>query len=202
MVLSSTKSARCSGDHLPGDTRSSLARPTSSAIGSSLGLVSSAIKLFAKSSAVCSSEDATEFRQKWLDPPRVVGGLHNMGRLAEGGVRVAVLAQDGLGLALGHPHRGGGEVGGALVGDVALVPGDLKLLPRAVGLPPAIGHHGDAVEPCAARRATSKTMRRPRASPISPHTIACGMRITHSAIIGTSPAGTRSRPPCACPAIW
>ena len=34
----------------------------------------------------------------------------------------------------------------ALAGDVAFVPGDLKLLARAVGLPPAVGHHGNAVE--------------------------------------------------------
>jgi hypothetical protein len=44
------------------------ARSTSSALGSSLGLVSSAIMSFAKSSAVCSSElekMVTELRQKW-----------------------------------------------------------------------------------------------------------------------------------------
>ena len=60
------------------------ARPTSSALRSSLGLVSSAIMPFAKSSAVCSSElekMAAELRQKSLDPQRAqrrnsLSGIH------------------------------------------------------------------------------------------------------------------------------
>ena len=77
MVPSSTQSPRCGGDislEIPG--RAS-ARPTSSAIGSSLVLVCSAIMPFAKSSAVCSSElerMATELRQKWWIHRATSGG--------------------------------------------------------------------------------------------------------------------------------
>ncbi len=55
--------------------------------------------------------------------------------------------------------------------------------------------------PCAARRATLKTMRRPRASPISPHIIACDGHITHSAMNGASSTERESRLPCVYPAI-
>ena len=73
MVLSSTKSARCSGTISLEILGQASARPTSSAIGSSLGLVCSAIMPFRKSSVVCSSaleKMAAKLRQKPLDPPR------------------------------------------------------------------------------------------------------------------------------------
>ena len=73
MVLSSTQSARCSGDHLPGDTRSGLSSTHFVSDRRLLGIGRSAIMPFTKSSAVCSSElekMAAKLRQKPLDPPR------------------------------------------------------------------------------------------------------------------------------------
>jgi hypothetical protein len=73
VVLSSTQSPRCSGDHFPGDTRSSLGSTHFVSDRLLLGLVCSANMPFAKFSAVCSSElekMAAKVRQKSLDPQR------------------------------------------------------------------------------------------------------------------------------------
>ena len=73
MVLSSTQSARCSGDHLPRDARAGLSSTYFVSARFLLGLVCSAIMPFTKFNAVCSSaleKMAAKLRQKPLDPPR------------------------------------------------------------------------------------------------------------------------------------
>jgi len=47
---------------------------------------------------------------------------------------------------LGHAQRGSGEVAAVLAADIAFVPGDLQLLAARMGLPPAVGHDGDAIK--------------------------------------------------------
>jgi hypothetical protein len=74
VVLSSTKSARYSGDHLPRDTRPGLSSTHFVSDRRLLGigvLGHHAVREVQRGVRQRMEKMATEFRQKWLDPPRV-----------------------------------------------------------------------------------------------------------------------------------
>ncbi len=75
---------------------------------------------------------------------QLVGGLHGLCGALDGGVHVALLLEDRAGPGRGR-LEGGGNAGGVERLSWALVPGDGERLARALGAPPGVGHHGDAV---------------------------------------------------------
>ena len=73
-----------------------------------------------------------------------IGGLDDFGRAADGLIGIAVDTDVEGRRLLRDFVRFGKETGARLLGRRAVLPDHFELGPRALGLPPAIGHDGDA----------------------------------------------------------